>query len=67
MSHRNARLTLHGRRILIKRVLGGRPVAHVAKGNGRLPDVRTSVAQPVPRSRLGRPRGPQFPLQRCSS
>jgi transposase InsO family protein len=30
MAHRNARLTLHGRRLLIERVVGqGRPVAHV--------------------------------------
>jgi transposase InsO family protein len=28
--HRNARLTLHGRRLLIDRVTAGRPVAHVA-------------------------------------
>ncbi|MEV4988666.1 leucine zipper domain-containing protein, partial [Pseudarthrobacter sp. LMD1-1-1.1] len=31
MSHRNARLTRNGRRILVERVLAGRPVAHVAK------------------------------------
>lgn len=30
MSHRNARLTVHGRRLLIQRVRSGRPVAHVA-------------------------------------
>lgn len=30
MSHRNARLTVHGRRLLIERVQAGRPVAHVA-------------------------------------
>ncbi|MGQ4715931.1 IS481 family transposase [Streptomyces anulatus] len=34
MSHRNARLTFHGRRILIERVLEGRPVAHVAAEMG---------------------------------
>ncbi|KJY27306.1 IS481 family transposase, partial [Streptomyces katrae] len=34
MSHRNARLTLHGRRILVERVLAGRPVAHVAAEMG---------------------------------
>ncbi|UWE08758.1 IS481 family transposase [Actinacidiphila bryophytorum] len=34
MSHRNARLTVHGRRILIERVLSGRPVAHVAAEMG---------------------------------
>jgi transposase InsO family protein len=28
--HRNARLTVHGRTVLIERVLSGRPVAHVA-------------------------------------
>ncbi len=30
MSHRNARLTVHGRRLLVERVRSGRPVAHVA-------------------------------------
>ncbi|WP_369198962.1 IS481 family transposase [Streptomyces djakartensis] len=34
MSHRNARLTVHGRRLLIERVLSGRPVAHVAAEMG---------------------------------
>ncbi|GHE73453.1 IS481 family transposase [Streptomyces vinaceus] len=34
MSHRNARLTVHGRRILVDRVLAGRPVAHVAAEMG---------------------------------
>lgn len=34
MSHRNARLTRNGRRILVERVLAGRPVAHVAKEMG---------------------------------
>ncbi|WP_030633723.1 IS481 family transposase, partial [Streptomyces griseolus] len=34
MSHRNARLTVHGRRILVARVLAGRPVAHVAAEMG---------------------------------
>ncbi|MFD4919687.1 IS481 family transposase, partial [Streptomyces virginiae] len=34
MSHRNARLTVHGRRILIERVRSGRPVAHVAAEMG---------------------------------
>lgn len=32
--HRNARLTVEGRRILVDRVLSGRPVAHVAKEMG---------------------------------
>jgi transposase InsO family protein len=30
VSHRNARLTVHGRAVLVERVLAGRPVAHVA-------------------------------------
>ncbi len=34
VSHRNARLTVHGRRILVERVLAGRPVAHVAAEMG---------------------------------
>jgi len=34
VSHRNARLTVHGRRLLITRVLAGRPVAHVAAEMG---------------------------------
>ena len=35
MSHGNARLTVHGRRLLVQRVRGhGRPVAHVAKEMG---------------------------------
>ena len=34
MSHRNARLTVHGRRLLIERVQAGRPVAHVAAEMG---------------------------------
>ena len=35
MSHANARLTSHGRRLLIERVIGaGRPVSHVAKELG---------------------------------
>ncbi len=34
MSHRNARLTVHGRRLLIARVDAGRPVAHVAAEMG---------------------------------
>lgn len=34
MSHRNARLTPNGRRILVDRFLAGRPVAHVAKEMG---------------------------------
>ena len=34
VSHRNARLTVHGRRILIERVRSGRPVAHVAAEMG---------------------------------
>ncbi|MEV0151766.1 MULTISPECIES: IS481 family transposase [unclassified Nonomuraea] len=34
MSHRNARLTVHGRRLLVQRILSGRPVAHVAAEMG---------------------------------
>ncbi|MGW1803404.1 IS481 family transposase, partial [Streptomyces sp. NPDC001984] len=34
MSHRNARLTVHGRRLLVERVCSGRPVAHVAAEMG---------------------------------
>jgi transposase InsO family protein len=32
--HRNARLTVHGRRLLVERVCAGRPVAHVAAEMG---------------------------------
>ncbi|MGW3580447.1 leucine zipper domain-containing protein [Streptomyces rubiginosohelvolus] len=34
MSHRNARLTVRGRRLLVDRVCSGRPVAHVAAEMG---------------------------------
>ena len=34
MSHRNARLTFHGRRLLVDRVHAGQAVAHVAKAMG---------------------------------
>ncbi|WP_030574891.1 IS481 family transposase [Streptomyces aureocirculatus] len=34
MSHRNARLTVFGRRLLVERVVSGRPVAHVAAETG---------------------------------
>ncbi|MGW4979707.1 IS481 family transposase [Streptomyces mirabilis] len=34
MSHRNARLTVRGRRLLVERVCSGRPVAHVAAEMG---------------------------------
>jgi transposase-like protein len=34
VSHRNARLTVHGRRLLVERVVSGRPVAHVAAEMG---------------------------------
>jgi transposase InsO family protein len=34
VSHRNARLTVHGRRLLVERVRSGRPVAHVAAEMG---------------------------------
>jgi len=34
MSHRNARLTPHGRRLIVERVQAGQPVSHVAKAMG---------------------------------
>src|ERR687892_1913763 len=34
VSHRNARLTVHGRRLLVERVRSGRAVAHVAAEMG---------------------------------
>ena len=34
MSHRNARLTPHGRRLLVRRVQQGMPIAHVAAAMG---------------------------------
>jgi transposase InsO family protein len=34
MSHINARLTVHGRLLLVQRILSGRPVAHVARELG---------------------------------
>jgi transposase len=34
VSHRNARLTPHGRRLLVERIQAGYPVAHVAKAMG---------------------------------
>jgi len=34
MSHRNARLTPHGRRLIVERVQQGHPVSHVAKAMG---------------------------------
>ena len=34
MSHRNARLTPHGRRLIVARVRAGQPVSHVAKAMG---------------------------------
>ncbi|MEV2255179.1 leucine zipper domain-containing protein [Streptomyces sp. NPDC050147] len=34
MSHRDARLTVHGRRLPVERVRYGRPVAHVAAEMG---------------------------------
>jgi transposase len=34
VSHRNARLTFHGRRLLVARVESGMPVSHVAKAMG---------------------------------
>jgi len=34
MSHRNARLTFHGRLLLVERIADGQPVSHVAKAAG---------------------------------
>lgn len=34
MAHRNARLTFHGRRLLVERIAQGMPIAHVAKAMG---------------------------------
>ena len=34
MSHRNARLTFHGRRLLVEGVQAGQAVVHVAKAMG---------------------------------
>ena len=34
MSHANARLTVHGRLLLVQRVASGRPAAHVARELG---------------------------------
>ena len=34
MAHRNARLTVHGRKLLVQRVLSGRPLAHVVAEMG---------------------------------
>ncbi len=34
MAHRSARLTVHGRKLLVERVLSGRPVSHVAAEMG---------------------------------
>ena len=34
MSHRNARLTFHGRLLIVERVRSGQPVSHVAKAMG---------------------------------
>ena len=54
MPHRNARLTVHGRQLLVDRVSSGRPVAHVAKKLGCHGSARTvgSPATP-PRAKRG--------------
>ncbi|MEW2437184.1 IS481 family transposase [Streptomyces caniferus] len=46
MSHRNARLTVHGRRLLVERVRSGRPIAHVAAEMG--------ISRPTAHTRLRR-------------
>ena len=55
MSHRNARLTVHGRRLLVHRVREGMPVAHVAKAMGDLASVRASLGRPLRRRGRRRP------------
>ena len=60
MSHRNARLTVHGRRLLVERVCSGRPVAHVAAEMGIS---RATAHKWVRRWRDGRRSGPARPLQ----
>ena len=56
MSHANARLNLHGRRLLVRRVREqGMPIAHVARGDGDLSPVRHSMGRPVRRRGRGRP------------
>lgn len=50
MAHANARLTFHGRCLLVRRVVQGlRPVAHVARELGSLTTVRAPVGGPLPR------------------
>lgn len=57
-SHANARLTVHGLRPLVQRVIDDRrPVAHVAKEMGVSPAVRAPLGQPLPRARRCRPAG----------
>ncbi|MFF3460489.1 transposase [Streptomyces sp. NPDC002730] len=55
MSHRNARLTVFGRRLLVERVCSGRPVAHVAAENGVCAQSLLERIR-VPRTGPGRPR-----------
>ncbi|WTO87778.1 leucine zipper domain-containing protein [Streptomyces nigra] len=52
MSHRNARLTVHGRRLLVERVRSGRPVAvSQPPAHGASVIVSTRPASGPPRSR----------------
>ncbi|GGS97035.1 hypothetical protein ICJ52_07575 [Streptomyces sp. KD18] len=67
MSHRSARLTVHGRRILAERVLAGRPDAHADAETGASrpaahPRVRRRRSEGLP----GRPAGPAGPRQPCT-
>ena len=54
MAHANARLTFHGRCLLVRRVrMQGTAVAHVAAELGVSRAVRTPVGAPVRRGGLG--------------
>lgn len=53
MSHRNARLTAHGRRLMVACARAGRPVAHAAAETGI--SVATAHNQPSERRAARRP------------
>lgn len=59
MVHRNALLTPTCRRILVERVLSGRPIAHVANETG-ISSTCAHLDQPVSGPRLGRPSRPRL-------
>ncbi len=60
MSHRTARLTVFGRRLLVERVRSGRPVAHVAA------EIGISRATAHKRVRRWQPEGDAGPHERSS-